>query len=129
MSSINFKREMKLSVDEAVTRITEALKPVGFGILTRIDFHSKIKEKLDKEIAPVVILGACNPALAYEAFQRNTDFTSLIPCNVVIREVGQGRVSIEVAKPTSMMAVLGNADLVNMAQDADKSLLKVLENL
>ncbi len=129
MEKINFKREIKSPLDEAITRTTEALKAEGFGILTRIDFHSKIKEKLGKDILPVVILGACNPSLAYEAFQHNKDVTSLLPCNVVVRDIGQGHVSIEVAKPTAMMAALGDPELVTMTQDADRRLLKILETL
>lgn len=129
MSDINFKREMNLSVDEAVQQVTEALKPEGFGILTRIDFHAKIKEKLGKDISPVVILGACNPQLAFEVFQRNTDFTSLIPCNVVVREIGPKKVSIEIAKPSSMLKALGDKQLVELARDADTRLEKMLERL
>lgn len=129
MSEINFKREVNLSVDEAVEKVTEALKPEGFGILTRIDFHSKIKEKLGKDITPIVILGACNPQLAYEVFQRNTDFTSLIPCNVVVRELGPKKVSIEIAKPTTMLKALGDNALVALAHDVDTRLEKMLERL
>jgi len=128
-SDVNFKREIEKSLDEAIARVTEALKSEGFGILTRIDFHLKIKEKLGKELSPVVILGACNPSLAYEVFQRNTDVTSLIPCNVVVRDIGHGRVSVEMAKPTTIMKALGDRELVVMAQDADQRLLKILEAL
>jgi uncharacterized protein (DUF302 family) len=129
MEKINFKRELKLPFDEAITRTTEALKTQGFGVLSRIDFHSKIKEKLGKDLPPIVILGACNPSLAYEAFLHNKDVTSLLPCNVVVRDIGQGQVSIEFAKPTLMMAALGDPELVAMAQDADRQLLKALENI
>jgi uncharacterized protein (DUF302 family) len=127
MNSVNFKREVSCSVDEAITRVGEALKTEGFGILTRIDFHLKIKEKLNKEMLPTVILGACNPQLAFEAFKKNPDVASLLPCNVVVRDLGTGKVSIEVAKPTAMMEMLGDQELVNLAKAADKQLAKVLE--
>ncbi|OGA32373.1 MAG: hypothetical protein A2W81_02955, partial [Betaproteobacteria bacterium RIFCSPLOWO2_12_61_14] len=84
MTTINFKREIAGTVDQAVERITKALGVEGFGILTRIDMHSKIKEKTGKEIIPTVILGACNPMLAYEAYTANSDVASLLPCNAVI---------------------------------------------
>ncbi len=129
MSAINFKREISCSVDDAIKRVESGLESEGFGILTRIDFHLKIKEKLGKEILPTVILGACNPNLAYEAFQKNTDVTSLLPCNVVVRDLGEGRVSVEAAKPSMMMEILGDRELVSLAADADNRLQKVLESL
>ena len=89
MNTVNFKKVINCSVDDAIKRIEVALKTEGFGILTRIDFHLKIKEKLNKVVPPTVILGACNPNLAYEAFQRNSDVASVLPCNVVVRDLGQ----------------------------------------
>src|SRR5690348_5599763 len=65
-----------------------------------------------KEIRPTVILGACNPQLAFEAYQSNTDVASLLPCNAVVRDIGSGRVSVELAKPTSMMKILGDQKLI-----------------
>lgn len=126
MSDINFKKEVSGTVESVVERVTQALKTEGFGILTRIDFHSKMKEKLGKDLLPTVILGACNPALAYEAYLANSDVTSLLPCNAVVREVGAGRVSVELAKPSALMRMLGDAKLVALAGQADESLSRVL---
>src|ERR1017187_8394023 len=106
MTAINFKREISDTLDHAIERATKALATEGFGILTRIDMHSKIKEKTGKEIIPTVILGACNPNLAYEAYTANSDVASLLPCNAVIREIAPGRISLEFAKPTAMMQIL-----------------------
>ena len=125
--SINFKREIQATVDEAIDRITQALKQEGFGVLTRIDMHAKFKEKLGKDVLPVVILGACNPQLAFEAYSRAPDVTSLLPCNAVVRDLGQGRVSIELAKPTAMMNVLGDSTLVELAKIADQKLKSALD--
>jgi uncharacterized protein (DUF302 family) len=124
---INFKREITSTLDAAIERVTNALKGEGFGVLTRIDLHSKIKEKIGKDLRPVVILGACNPQLAYEAYQRNPDVASLLPCNAVLREIADGRVSIELAKPSSLMEMLGDQELVVLAKDADARLQRVLE--
>lgn len=129
MKSINFKKEIKGSVEQAVATVTEALQSEGFGVLTRIDFDKKVKEKLGKEIRPVVILGACNPQLALEAFQHNADVTSLLPCNAVVREIGPGRVSVEIAKPTALMKVLDDKVLVELAASADRRLETVLEKI
>jgi uncharacterized protein (DUF302 family) len=100
--------------------VTQALAKEGFGILTRIDMHSKIKEKTGKEIVPTVILGACNPNLAYEAYTHNSDVASLLPCNAVVREIAPGRISVELAAPSAMMRILGDANLVALAGEADQ---------
>ena len=128
MTTINFKREIAGTVDQAVERITKALGAEGFGILTRIDMHSKIKEKTGKEIIPTVILGACNPMLAYEAYTANSDVASLLPCNAVIREIAPGRISLELAKPTAMMQILGDAGLAELAREADAKIERALAN-
>jgi len=128
-NSINLKKVIKTTVEDAVERTTAALKTEGFGVLTRIDLHSKVKEKLDKDLKPVIILGACSPQLAFDAYQSNSDVASLLPCNAVIREVADGSVSIELAKPSSMMAILGDQKLVALAGEADARLQSVLEKL
>jgi uncharacterized protein (DUF302 family) len=128
-NSINFKKEIRSNVEGAIERVTTALKDQGFGVLTRIDLHSKIKEKIGKDLQPTVILGACNPQLAYEAYLQNSDVTSLLPCNVVIRQLGKDQVSIELAKPSAMMEILGDRELVALAKDADDRLQKVLEKV
>lgn len=122
MNTINFKREIADTLDQAIARVTQALAKEGFGILTRIDMHSKILEKTGKEIVPTVILGACNPNLAYEAYTHNSDVASLLPCNAVVREIASGRISVELAAPSAMMRILGDANLVALAAQADQRL-------
>ncbi|MDP2694216.1 MAG: DUF302 domain-containing protein [Gallionella sp.] len=129
MTTINFKREIADTVDHAIERITKALGAEGFGILTRIDMHSKIKEKTGKEIIPTVILGACNPMLAYEAYTANSDVASLLPCNAVVREIAPGKISVELAKPTAMMQILGDAGLTELAREADTKLENALASM
>jgi len=126
MNSINFKREISDGMEQAIERVTQALAAQGFGILTRIDMHSKIKEKTGKEIIPTVILGACNPMLAYEAYSANSDVASLLPCNAVLREISHGKVSVEFAKPSGMMKILGDANLTSLASVADASIESAL---
>lgn len=128
MTTINFKRLINDTLDNTVDRATKALATEGFGILTRIDMHSKIKEKTGKEVIPTVILGACNPNLAYEAYTANSDVASLLPCNAVIREVAPGKMSLEFIKPTSMMTVLGDAKLTALAAEADAKIERALSN-
>lgn len=129
MRPLNFKKEVAGSLDTVISRLTEALKKQGFGVLTRIDFHQKMKEKLNEDVPPTVILGACNPRLAFEAYQTTTDVTSLIPCNAVVREVGAGRFSVELTSPSALMEVLGNPALATQAEEADAALQQVLTEL
>lgn len=129
MDSINYKREIAATVASAIERVTKALGAEGFGILTRIDMHSKIKEKIGKDIVPTVILGACNPNLAYEAYAMNADVASLLPCNAVVREIAPGRISIEFAAPSGMMRVLGDAKLTELAHQADERIERALANV
>jgi uncharacterized protein (DUF302 family) len=123
---INFKREISGDLDTTIDRVSKALSAEGFGILTRIDMHSKIKEKIGKEIIPTVILGACNPTLAHEAYCANPDVTSLLPCNAVLREVRPGTISVELAAPTALMKILGDEALVDLAGEADTRLRRAL---
>ncbi len=130
MSSICLKKEFTgVALDQLIERVTSALKTEGFGVLTRIDLHSKIKEKLGKDLAPAVILGACNPELAFEAYSANPDVASLLPCNAVIREVGKQRYSVELAKPTALMRMVGDDRLVGLAGSADEKLARALEKV
>lgn len=129
MANINFKREISATMDQAIERATKALAAEGFGVLTRIDMDSKIKEKTGKDIIPTVILGACNPNLAYEAYTTDSDVASLLPCNAVIRETAPGTISIEFIKPTALMQVLGDAKLGTLAEEADGKIERALQNV
>ena len=120
MNGINFKREITATLNQAIERVTQALAEQGFGILSRIDMHSTIKDKTGKDIIPTVILGACNPSLAYEAYTANSDVASLLPCNAVIRELAPGKISVELAAPSAMMRILGDEHLMQLAGEADK---------
>ncbi len=126
---INFKTELSGDFDSLIDKVTSALKGAGFGILTRIDMHAKIEEKIGKKLPKVVILGACNPTMAYEAYTANSDVASLLPCNVVVRDIGTGKVSIEIIKPSAMMKVLGDKKLDRLALEADVLLKNVIAKL
>jgi len=126
MGQINFKKNVSYSMDEAIKRAETALKAEGFGVLTRIDFHSKVKEKLGKDIEPTVILGACSPSLAYEVFMKDRDVTALMPCNVVFRQIENQKISIEIAKPTSFLELLEKDEIMPLACDADEALQRVI---
>jgi uncharacterized protein (DUF302 family) len=129
MKSISIKKVLSGETEQIVQKVTEALKQQGFGVLTRIDLDVKIKEKLGKDLKPIIILGACNPKLAFDAYVENPDVTALLPCNAVLRELDQGKVSVELARPSVLMEIVGERKLVEMSEEADKLLQKALESL
>ena len=124
----NVKRVLHgTTMDDGIQRVTKALAAHGFGILTRIDMHLKMKEKLGKDMPPTVILGACNPAMAFAAYELSTDMTSLIPCNCVVRELSKDDLSIEFSLASAKMALLGDSHMCELAKQADEILTKALE--
>ena len=129
MQNLAIRKTVTLSLDVAVEKTTNALKEIGFGILTRIDFDQKIKEKLGKELPRTVILGACNPALAYEAYRQNTDVTLLVPCNLVVREIANGQCAIEMIRPSQMMQILPGIEMQDLITKAEADLSPVFASL
>lgn len=129
MSELAVRKDLSMDVDQAVEKVTMALKGIGFGILTRIDFDQKIKEKLGEEIPKTVILGACNPKLALEAFKQSTDTALLIPCNVVVRETAKGRCVVEAIKPSQMLSFLKEVKQSESMVKAEADLQRVIGSL
>lgn len=127
--SFNFHFKDRGNLEEVISRVSELLKSEGFGILTRINFHEKMKEKLNKDIPPTVILGACHPPMAFEVYSRNADFLTLIPCNVVVRELEKGSYAIDIIKPTEMLKPLNDHELSKMALPLDEKLEKLFQSL
>ena len=129
MNTLNVKREISGTLEEGIARATQALAAEGFGILTRVDMHLKIKEKLDKTILPTVVLGACHTGFAYQGYTLNSDLSGLVPCNAVIRELAPGRLSVEFVKPSALIQILGDARLTELAREGDAALARALKNL
>ena len=116
----------QVTVDEAIPRVTEALKANGFGVLTKIDLKETFKKKLDVDFRPYVILGACNPNLAYEALRGEPSIGLLLPCNVVIQEA-DGGVTVSFADPKAMFALVPDAPIEAVATEA-RRLLETASN-
>lgn len=130
--NINFKATLHYTqgLPALIQLLTEELKKEGFGVLTRIDFHEKVKEKLGKDMNPVVILGACMPQAAYQAYLVSTDVTSLMPCNAVIRELDKDEYSIELAKPSFMLKAIPQSEsLEPMAHELDDKIARVIKSV
>lgn len=115
--------------DAAITAVRRALADQGFGILTEIDMAGTLKAKLDVDIEPQVILGACNPPLAHRALQAERSVGLLLPCNVVVRAEGEDRTTVEAMDPQTMVGITGNDSLRDVADDATSRLTAALRSL
>lgn len=124
-------REVPFTFDEAVERTRQALQAEGFGILSEIRMDEKFKEKLDTDFRKYVILGACNPSLAYKTVQEDINVGLLLPCNVVVYEADDPRGSVVAAiDARAMMSVVGDKpQIVAVAQEVNEKLMRVLENI
>ena len=115
--------------DETVAATRAALADQGFGILTEIDLAATLKAKLDVDVAPQVILGACRPPLAYQALQIDPSIAAVLPCNVVVRSLGATTTLVEAFDPDAMMGMAGNDALDPVAADAKQRLTAALAAL
>ena len=115
--------------DEAIDKITMALKDVGFGILTEIDMKTTLKNKLDVDRRPYKILGACNPKFANAALGIEEKIGILLPCNVTVMEREDGKVDVSIMDPAVAMSIVENPDLEHLAADVNEKLKSALESI
>lgn len=115
--------------EEAITKTKEALKKEGFGVLTEIDMKATLKQKLDVDFHNYRILGACNPALAYEALQAEDKIGTMLPCNVIVQEKEKGSIEIAAVDPAASMQAVQNEQLITLAEKVREKLQKVIQNL
>lgn len=120
-------RTVRLETDyaTALTRVVDALKVEGFGVLTEIDVRETLKKKLDVDFRPYKILGACNPPLAYRALSAAPEVGLLLPCNVTVAQVADGVIEVSLVDPLAMMSVVQNAELQAVADEAAARLDRV----
>jgi len=115
--------------EEAVEKVTEELKKEGFGVLSEIDIHDKLKEKLGVDFRKYRILGACNPSKAYEALQAENKIGTMLPCNVIVQELDKGKTEVAAVDPVASMQAVGNEKLKPIAEEIKSKLEKAISNL
>ena len=117
------------SFDKMVRETTDALKKEGFGVLTEIDIKATLEKKLDVDFHNYVILGACNPPLAYKALQAEDKIGTMLPCNVIIQEKYPGTVEIAAIDPAASMQAVKNDELIGVAKTVREKLKRVIQDL
>ncbi len=120
---------LPLAFDEAVTRTMEALKKEGFGVLTDIDVRETLKKKIGVEFPSYRILGACNPGLAHEALKLESKVGTMLPCNVVVRDAGNGQTEVAAIDPVASMQAIDNPELKLAAEQVRAKLERVVAAL
>jgi len=115
--------------DDVVAKVTEALKPEGFGVLTEIDVKATLKKKIDVDVKPYVILGACNPKLAHQALTIEPDIGLLLPCNVVVREENNGSITVAFMDPEAVLQLVKRPEIAALAHEVKAKLLRVRDAL
>jgi len=110
-------------------KVEEELKKEGFGVLTEIDLQATMKKKLDKDYLPHVILGACNPVYADKVLSIEPTISTMLPCNVTLRELANGDIEIAMIAPSVAMGAIGNNALADAAKDVEEKLMSVLNNI
>lgn len=120
---------LPLAIDAAESQVEAALKAGGFGVLTRIDIASTLKQKIDADIYPYLILGACNPALAYEALKIEDKVGTMLPCNVILQQKTAGETEVSAVDPVASMQAIDNPRLQEAAQAVRVKLQAIIASL
>ena len=124
-----FGKEVRAGFDEAITRVTAELQKEGFGILSEIDVAGTMKKKIDHDMPPYRILGACNPSLAKRGVTAEPSIGLLLPCNVVVRQDSAGAVHVEFMDPGIMSQMTDNTEIAALAAEVRQKLRRVMDAL
>jgi uncharacterized protein (DUF302 family) len=127
--SYYFSKMVDMSFERAVARVTEQLQKEGFGVLTEIDVKATMKKKLDVDFRDYVILGACNPPFAHRALEAEDKIGTMLPCNVIVQDCGQGRVEVAAVNPVASMQAIQNPALEDIATEVQARIKKVVDGV
>jgi len=128
-TNFGFGKPVDLDFDEAIDTVTDELGKEGFGVLTEIDVSATLKKKLDKDMPPYRILGACNPTLAHQAVTAVPEIGLLLPCNVLVRQEEDGQVRVSFMDPESVLGLVDNPGVEPLAVQVKEKLQRVLAAL
>jgi uncharacterized protein (DUF302 family) len=129
MDKYDFTTVLEIPFEKALSRVTEALKKEGFGVLTEIDVKATFKKKIDVDFRNYVILGACNPTYAHKTIEVDLDVGLLLPCNVIVYETDDGKSRVSAINPVSALKVMDNEALREVAEDVSRKLRRVIDSL
>ncbi len=115
--------------DQAIHLVTKSLKDEGFGVISEIDIQQKLKEKLDIDFRKYLILGACSPAKAFQALEQEDKIGTLLPCNVILQEIGKNKIEVAAVDPVVSMMAVGNDSLSGIANEIKDKLERVIESI
>ena len=124
-----FSTLLDISYEKAVSKVIEALKEEGFGVLTEIDVKSTLKKKLNVDFRKYVILGACNPPYAHRTLQADLDVGLLLPCNVIIYETDDKKAYVSALNPVSALEIINSDELRKIAGEVSEKLKRVIEGV
>jgi len=125
----HFSKMLQASFDEAVLRTTESLKKEGFGVISEINIHEKFKEKLGVDFKQYRILGACSPSHAYKALGIEDKIGTMLPCNVLVIDQGDGKTEVSAVNPLASMMAIQNPGLESLAMDITERLQRVIADI
>lgn len=126
---MNYYHSKKISgtnIESIRPKVEEALKTEGFGVLTEIDIQATMKKKLDKDYLPHVILGACNPVYADKVLSIEPTISTMLPCNVTLRQLETGEIEVAIINPVAAMGAINNPNIETHAKEVNDKLLRVL---
>lgn len=127
--SYYFNKTIKTSFEEAVENVIASLKEEGFGVLTEIDVKETLKKKLNVDFRNYRILGACNPPFAYKALLAEDKIGTMLPCNVIVQDLGEGNIEVAAVDPIASMQSIQNPELEEIANQVQAKLRKVVEQV
>ena len=125
--SYDIGKTLEGTPEQARERAIEALSGEGFGVLTEIDVQATMKKKLDRDMRYYTILGACNPEMAWQAIEHEPKIGTMLPCNVIVRELDNGKVEVSAVDPRASMQAVENPELGKVAADVRSRLQRVID--
>jgi uncharacterized protein (DUF302 family) len=122
-------KKIDATFEQAIDEVKEALAIQGFGVISEINMQQKLKEKLNVDFRRYIILGACNPAYAYQALQNEDKIGTMLPCNVIVQELGENEIEVAAIDPIASMMAIENPKLAKLAGEIKHKLEKAIESL